>query len=188
MSTRSYIARQIGDNQYNTIYCHNDGYLTYNGAMLLDHYSTPENIDELLSLGNISALNEKLYPDPSMPHGFDYAQRQEGVTVAYGRDRGEKNTQAKVMTLAELDAPSNWTEYVYIFTQDNEWKYFRAGHSEEGLRDLKEDLTQENAAYGIERPQGYYGFLSDAVVQQVQEEQKSSDNNQAQVDEMSFSM
>ena len=37
MSTRSYIAKQIGDNQFHTIYCHSDGYLTHNGAMLLDH-------------------------------------------------------------------------------------------------------------------------------------------------------
>ena len=52
MSTRSYIAKQIGDNKYRTIYCHSDGYLTYNGAMLLDHYNSPEKLDELLRLGD----------------------------------------------------------------------------------------------------------------------------------------
>ena len=180
MSTRSFIARQIGEDQYRTVYCHSDGYLTYNGAMLLDHYNTPEKVDELLALGNLSLLNEKLYPNPNKPHGFAYDKRQEDVTVAYGRDRGDKDTQAKTMTLAKLDDPNNWTAYVYIFTRDNTWKYFHAGHSAEGLRDVKEDLAKEYAAYGIERPQGYYGFLSDAIARQVREEQVSPDGEQTQ--------
>lgn len=171
MSTRSYIAKQVGEDQYNTIYCHSDGYLSYNGALLLDHYNTPEKIDELLSLGDLSLLNVCLNPDPNYPHSFDYNERQEGVTVAYGRDRGEKDVQAEVKTLAELDDPNNWTEYVYIFTQDNEWKYFRAGHSQEGLRDVREDLDAEYASYNLTRPTGYYGFLSDGIAHQLQQEQ-----------------
>ena len=86
MSTRSYIAKQIGDNKYRTIYCHSDGYLTYNGAMLLDHYNSPEKLDELLRLGDLSCLGVNINPDPSRPHSFDHKKRQDGVTVAYGRD------------------------------------------------------------------------------------------------------
>ena len=171
MSTRSYIAKQIGENQYKTIYCHSDGYLMYNGALLIDHYNTPEKVDELLTLGDLSVLDTKLYPDPEQPHGFNYDERQEGVTVAYARDRGDRDTQAETMTLAQLDDPNNWTEYVYIFTQDSEWKYFRSGHSQDGLRDVKEDLDAEYAAYNLVRPNGYYGFLSDRVAEQIRQEQ-----------------
>lgn len=39
MSTRSYICIENEDKSISGIYCHSDGYLTYNGAMLLDHYS-----------------------------------------------------------------------------------------------------------------------------------------------------
>ena len=38
MSTRSYICMEVGDNRYKTIYCHFDGYLDYNGKMLLEYY------------------------------------------------------------------------------------------------------------------------------------------------------
>ena len=78
-----------------------------------------------------------------MPHGFDYDKRQKDVTVAYGRDRGDKAVAAKIKTMQELDDPNNWTEYVYIFTRDNEWKYFAAGHSKEGLRDVRADLKMQ---------------------------------------------
>ena len=102
MSTRSLICEKIDDDKYKAIYCHSDGYLTYNGAMLIDHYSDKNKLEELLNLGNISCLCEKLNPDPSRPHSFDYNQRQANVVVAYGRDRGETNQEAKICTLAEL--------------------------------------------------------------------------------------
>lgn len=142
MSTRSFIAKQIGDDKYKTVYCHNNGYPDGNGVILLKHYNTPEKVDALLALGDLSVLNERLYPDPNKPHAFRYEERQEGVTVAYGRDRGDKNTEARLMSLSQLDAPENWTDYVYIFTPENEWKYFGAGQSQDGLRSLRDDLDE----------------------------------------------
>ena len=167
MSTRSFIAKQTGEDEYLTVYCHSDGYLIYNGALLLDCYNTPEQVDELLKLGDLSYLAESLHPNPGMPHAFDYDKRQSGVTVAYGRDRGDKDVTARKMTMAQLDDPNNWTAYVYIFTQENKWKYFAAGHSGEGLRDVAEDLEAAYSAYGIRRPQGYYGVITDSLVEQV---------------------
>lgn len=167
MSTRSFIAKQTGENAYLTVYCHSDGYLTHNGALLLDCYNTPEQVDELLKLGDLSCLAESPHPNPSQPHSFDYDKRQSGVTVAYGRDRGDKDVAATEMTLRQLDDPNNWTAYVYIFTLENEWKYFAAGHSREGLRDVAEDLETEYGEYGIRRPQGYYGIITDSLVQRV---------------------
>lgn len=167
MSTRSFIAKQTGEDEYLTVYCHSDGYLTYNGALLLDCYNTPEQVDELLKLGDLSYLAESLYPNPDYPHSFDYGERQSGVTVAYGRDRGDKDVAAVRMTMAQLDDPNNWTEYVYIFTQENEWKYFAAGHSQDGLRDVAEDLEAEYGAYGIRRPQRYRGVITDSLVERI---------------------
>ena len=142
MSTRSYIAKQIGADQFQAIYCHCDGYLEHNGALLLSCYNEPEQVDALLALGDLAVLAEKLNPDPSRPHRFGFGQSQEGVTVAYGRDRGEKHTQARTMTLAQLDAPENWTEFVYVYTEEHQWKYFEGGASQEGLRDVAEELHQ----------------------------------------------
>ena len=177
MSTRSYIAKQIDTNKYLTIYCHSDGYLTYNGAMLIDYYNTEEKVDALLKLGNISFLEKKLYPDPGKEHSFDYDKRQEGVVVAYGRDRGDKDSEAFVAAMEDLDDPNNWTEYVYIFTLNNEQKYFKSGHSNEGLRDVKEDLKREYAKYGLENAENYCGFLSEDIAEQLKPEQEN-DNQQ----------
>ena len=119
MSTRSFICVEQDDGSYKGVYCHSDGYLTYNGAMLLDHYNSREKASEIIALGDLSLLCEKLYPDPERPHSFDYDSRQEDVTVAYGRDRGEKGTEAREITLE--DAKESWCEYMYVFGKDGKW-------------------------------------------------------------------
>lgn len=63
MSTRSYIAEKINENTYRAVYCHYDGYLEYNGRMLLEHYNTEERVKKLLDLGCISSLREKPEPE-----------------------------------------------------------------------------------------------------------------------------
>lgn len=96
MSTRSLICEEIGEDKYKTIYCHWDGYLTHNGAMLLDHYNTKEKLEELLAIGNISELKPIINPEPNLPHSFD-GEQQENVVIAYGRDGGEKNQESKIL-------------------------------------------------------------------------------------------
>ena len=49
MSTRSLIGIQREKDKFEVIYCHSDGYPTYNGAMLLDHYSDKEKVEKLLN-------------------------------------------------------------------------------------------------------------------------------------------
>ena len=115
MSTRSLIAMQIEEDKYRTIYCHSDGYLTYNGAMLLDYYNTPEKVKELIDLGSISFLAKKLNPDPSKPHSFNYDERQEDVVVAYGRDRGEKMLKLKIKPWLNLTIQIlGQSTYIYL--------------------------------------------------------------------------
>lgn len=158
MSTRSYIAKKISEDKYLAIYCHSDGYLTYNGALLLDYYNTPEQVDKLLALGDISYLAERLEPDPTKPHNFDSDKRQEGVVLAYGRDKGDTGTAARVLTFEQLTDTNSLTEYVYIFDEYNKWKYLNIG-DRNNIKDVKKDLCNEYSKYGITRPVGYYGFI-----------------------------
>ena len=159
MSTRSYIVRENSDETYTGIYCHCDGYLTYNGAMLLDHYATKDRVDRLLSYGHLSVLDEKIEPDPSRVHTFD--ERQPGVCVFYGRDRGEKFQQALKVDLTEIDKPESWVDYCYVFGKDGIWRYFKCGELDKGLQDLQEGLNEEYHHMGFPRPQGYYGFYTE---------------------------
>ena len=92
MSTRSHIGIWNEDGSLDVIYCHWDGYPSYNGAVLFHHYQEPEKIRELIALGDISSLAESVKPVEG-EHTFE--SPQEGVVVAYGRDRHEDGVDSK---------------------------------------------------------------------------------------------
>ena len=60
MSTRSRIAIEKQDGTVESIYCHFDGYLSHNGEILQEHYSTKEKMEKLIELGDISQLGDTL--------------------------------------------------------------------------------------------------------------------------------
>ena len=169
MSTRSLICIQRGKNKYEAIYCHSDGYLTYNGQMLNDHYNDREKVEKLIKLGNISCLNEKIDPDPTRPHSFDYSERQDDVTVAYGRDRGEKGQESTLCSMQELK-DWDWIEYIYIFNTKNEWIY--SGYPFDEFKNVKEDLEDYYKKLGIKRPKDFYGYMSDDYIKKLKKQQE----------------
>ena len=62
MSTRSLICKELPSGKFRTIYCHYDGYLEHNGEILCDVYDTPEKVDKLLDLGDLSQLDIRTEP------------------------------------------------------------------------------------------------------------------------------
>ena len=98
MATRSTIALEFADGTVQQIYCHNDGYLSYNGRILQESYSDPFKLRDLIDLGSISSLAPTL----------------DGV-FAYGRDRGESDTEAsRFANFQEYKVNGQWEEYNYI--------------------------------------------------------------------------
>ncbi len=138
--TRFLIAKQVGPDAYRTIAGACDGYLEHTGAVLLEHYDTPEKVDKLLDLGDIQCL----YKNLDWPEGTSYVPGKVNgdVTVAFGRDYGETETEAVILSLAQLDSPESWNEYIYIFTDADKWVYFEAGMSEYGLLDLRDSVSR----------------------------------------------
>ena len=63
MSTRSTIGIVRGYNDTARIYCHSDGYLSWNGSILQKYYNTAEKVEKLLALGNLSTLGPEIKPD-----------------------------------------------------------------------------------------------------------------------------
>lgn len=174
MSTRSYICKENEDGTYTGVDCHSDGYLTYNGAMLLDFYSSREKVEKLLSLGDLSLLCAEIEPNPELPHNFDFDKRQDNVCVFYGRDRGEDNVSAQLVKLEEIDSPDSWIEYCYIFTKDNEWKYFECGNLKKEFKDVKKDLDKEYKKISLkERPTNCYGFFTKEELEKIKKQQES---------------
>lgn len=59
MSTRALISVQLSDDAFIGVYCHHDGYPSYLGDLLLNHYSKNDlKIWELLAVGDMSSADE----------------------------------------------------------------------------------------------------------------------------------
>ena len=127
MATRSTIAVIDNDGTVKQVYCHWDGYLSYNGRLLKEEYNSLKLANELVSFGDMSILAENI--NPTHPdHSYDSAQ--EGVCVYYGRDRGESNTDPKVFKdLNEFLDKRMDEEYNYLF-KDGQWlvSYYKNTH------------------------------------------------------------
>ncbi len=142
--TRFLIAKQVGPDAYRTIAGLCDGYLEHTGAILLEHYATPERVNQLLDLGDIHYLGKNL----DWPEGTTFEEKQNDPdgTLAFARDFGDVDVAAEVLTLQELDSPKIRNDYVYIFTDANQWAYFKGGMSEQGLLDLRGSLDRLRTA------------------------------------------
>ena len=102
MATRSFIGKLLNDGSVRGIYCHHDGYPEGVGRTLEERYTSPEVVDALLSLGDISSLGDDL-----------------GTTEAYHRDRGEDlqpNTMySTVRHLLRKGGAELGAEHAYVF-------------------------------------------------------------------------
>ena len=127
MGTRSRIGVMHGDN-VKSVYCHWDGYLEHNGAILQEHYDSVK-ANQLVALGDLSSLK----PEIGIQHAFgyhgteisaeDYETQFGNMCTFYGRDRGEKGTEWKTHTnfvdfFAEVEG--SWCEWYYIM-RDGVW-------------------------------------------------------------------
>ncbi len=134
------IAKQVGPNSYRAISGYSEGYLDNTGLTLLEHYNTPERVDKLLDLGNIHCLGKNL----DWPEGTTFAEKQKDKngTMAFGRDFEVANMEAETLTFNKLDSQTSLYEYVYIFTNANQWAYFKGGMSKQGLQDLRDSVSR----------------------------------------------
>ena len=127
MATRSNIAYMTPEGKIRSVYCHWDGYPAHNGEMLRRYYTDQSKIEALIQLGSLSSLNENIAPKGT--HSFDKAE--EGVVVAYHRDRGED------LYISEYDDIPSWIddmeEYAYLWN-GREWLVNDHGEMDEHNR------------------------------------------------------
>lgn len=134
MSTRSAIGIKNEKGQIKAVYCHNDGYPEHNGRILVSHYNTIEKVKELLALGDLSSLGERVNPNKYEEHSFD--NRVRDITVAYHRDRGEGLIKAKTFNnVGEVIAYFDWSSYIYIF-EDGEWYVYDLDKNRHLVKDV----------------------------------------------------
>jgi len=142
MGTRSMIAIQ---NPYSkdirAIYCHWDGYLEHNGALLFKHYSASPKVNNLIALGDLSSLRAEI----GVQHAFSsldvpkaeqeaYDKEHGNSCTFYTRDRGEDAPFQVFKNLKDAEEHYQWSDYFYCFKyskaddyQSGEWHYKRNG-------------------------------------------------------------
>lgn len=116
MGTRSAIG--VKENGvYKMVYCHWDGYVENNGAVLYYYYNNLNRVKELIELGALSSLGKEIAPPEGQAHNFDNPIL--GVTVAYYRDR---KTDLRPATEFNSLKDIEWGEFSYYFDKElNEW-------------------------------------------------------------------
>ena len=121
MSTRSRIGLMLHDGTIKQIYCHNDGEIGDVGYTLFNNYNKESIVKELINLGNLSVLGDRLHTDE--PHSFQ--SPVEGVTIAYSRDRGEDEQEPQIVSLDEWMSESytNSIEYYYLYS-GGKWEVY----------------------------------------------------------------
>ena len=119
MATRSTIAIEAADGTIKQIYCHWDGYLDHNGEILIKHYAEPHRAAAMIELGDISSLCAE-YDPGNDNHSFNAPKA--GVTIYYGRDRGEEGCEPRVFKdYADYRNRLQGEEYNYILRKDGQW-------------------------------------------------------------------
>ena len=116
MSTRSNIGILNQDGTVDYIYCHFDGYLEYNGKILNEHYDSEAAVRDLITLGDLSIL----VPEIGEKQDFN-GNRNKQWCLAYGRDRGEDNIEARKCSYVDY-TKEYFEEYVYLFTPGKGWQ------------------------------------------------------------------
>lgn len=107
MATRSTIGIRHADGTVKKIYCHWDGYIEHNGAILQKYYNTAEKLEKLLALGNLSCLGPEIKPDD--PADWDIGVKRDRRFCLTYTSRGEELNFA---------APDDKEEFNYLFDED----------------------------------------------------------------------
>lgn len=122
MATRSTIAIERANGTVAQVYCHWDGYLDNNGKILHEHYQTPEKIEQLISLGNISSLRSEIGEQHEFDATYSRSDPQYNWTRFYGRDRQETDVDAIIYNCYQDYVKDGLTQsYNYLFRHGQWW-------------------------------------------------------------------
>ena len=105
MATRSAIGYKLATGEVRGIYCHWDGYVANNGAILQEHYQAAYKIAAMVELGDMSSLAAEI-----------------ADCVYYGRDRDESDVATQTYTDIDdyVTHYADGCEFMYLWN-GNEW-------------------------------------------------------------------
>jgi len=136
------------------IYCHWDGYLEHNGAILNEHYATSPKVNNLIALGDLSSLRAEIGEKHAFSQ-FDLPKDEveafktltENWCTFYGRDREETNVSYKRYETRKDFVDGIDGEYFYLFVYDADQqggKWFYKKYNETAWKRLSTALAKIN--------------------------------------------
>jgi hypothetical protein len=134
MATRSTIAIENLDGTIHQVYCHWDGYLSNNGALLQKFYNTRELVEKLLSKGAISSLGEYVTDDM-----VKFERDTDHNYTSFYIYRGEITEIRHFKDFDDYETNHQYEEFEYLFTKDNIWSVFY----NEDWHDLEWELMEQ---------------------------------------------
>ena len=144
MATRATIAK-LDNNGVKAIYLHSDGYLEHAGKILDQHYQDESKVDELLSHGDVSSLNENI--GEKLPFNDYMLFHEKKQCRFYHRDRGEDKKEAATLggenELVKFATEKCDAEYIYMFAFGS-WYVYDVYNNSEFV-----ELEDEIAVIGI---------------------------------------
>lgn len=147
----SHIGIYNRDGSMDVISCSTNGSLEHNGDILFRHYSNLEKMRELVSLVPIYYLGASIHPGSA---SHSYETPEEGVVVAYHRDK--KETYTPPQHFASHDEyvaymRGKWdVEYVYLYGEEfGRWSWTYIEYMED--YSCTQTLTEET--FTAPRPQ-----------------------------------
>lgn len=111
MSTAAYIATALPNGTFRTVYSNFDNYPEHTGRLLQTVYNSPEAVNALLDMGNLSSLESTLE-----------------ASKFYTRDYRRNNEEALILTRRDLFGPDGDADYVYVFESGN-WSAYGINRS-----------------------------------------------------------
>ena len=109
MGTRSRIGIQLADKSILSVYCHYDGYPSFNGVKLQEHFNSYDKASELIDGGDFSAL---------WTNQGHYGEVLPEVGPLYYSSRGEDYPPRLDATFGKYLGDNE--EFAYLF-KDGEW-------------------------------------------------------------------
>ena len=140
MGTRSRIGIQFSDNSVLSVYCHYDGYPSFNGKVLRDFYNTKEKASELINGGDMSCTwtnagwNNETLPECGPLH---YTSRGESL---------ESNAPRYDESIFDFLEKENNEEYAYIWTVNNKWVCMKMNQFEDDKQPEKVEIPEGTVA------------------------------------------
>lgn len=169
MSTRSHIGIKIGD-KVKYIYCHSDGYLSYNGAFLNLFFRTPERVNALINLGDISCIGYNIeaprkfkdFRDASNTHLYMYWHVKTNWVLSYTRDAGNRYEDCAAKVCSFKKYLSGGQAYNYLFdTKNNKWYVIEKCKGKPKLYSLDSIFSDEKIFNSFKEETGVYDNFSD---------------------------